>query len=147
MVDWTARQPSSPERIVVIKDKAQTSANISKSQNSVIKSTVTPPSRPLSTNPTSGVYLLLTSDDVYVQDFCNNVCGFHYFTFQSIVGYTLSYAELDTLPNYARESTCTVRHTQKPLTKTSGVDRMISVIAHEIAELSMNPLVNAWNAG
>ncbi|KAL0403072.1 UNVERIFIED_CONTAM: protein EXORDIUM-like 3 [Sesamum radiatum] len=28
-----------------------------------------------------------------------------------------------------------------------GVDGMISVIAHEIAELSTNPLVNAWYAG
>nr|GMC67016.1 protein EXORDIUM-like 3 [Ipomoea batatas] len=52
----------------------------------------------------------------------------------------------DTLPNYARESTRTVRHTQNPLTKTSGVDRMISVIAHEIAELSINLLVNTWYA-
>nr|GLL19224.1 protein LIKE COV 1-like [Ipomoea trifida] len=36
MVDWPARQPSSPERIVVIKDKAQTGANISKSQNVIL---------------------------------------------------------------------------------------------------------------
>uniref|UniRef100_M1B6S7 Uncharacterized protein n=1 Tax=Solanum tuberosum TaxID=4113 RepID=M1B6S7_SOLTU len=28
-----------------------------------------------------------------------------------------------------------------------GVDGMISVIAHEIAEVSTNPLVNAWYAG
>lgn len=28
-----------------------------------------------------------------------------------------------------------------------GVDGMISVIAHELAEVSSNPLVNAWYAG
>lgn len=29
----------------------------------------------------------------------------------------------------------------------AGVDGMISVIAHELAEVSSNPLVNAWYAG
>nr|GLL28112.1 protein EXORDIUM-like 3 [Ipomoea trifida] len=123
---------------------------------SVIKSAVTAPSRPLPTNPKSGVYLLLTSDDVYVQDFCNNVCGFHYFTFPSIVGYTLPYAWVGNsaklcpgicaypfaVPNYIPGL--------KPLKSPNGnpgVDGMISVIAHEIAELSTNPLVNAWYAG
>ena len=28
-----------------------------------------------------------------------------------------------------------------------GIDGMISVIAHELAELSSNPLINAWYAG
>ncbi|RVW35257.1 Protein EXORDIUM-like 3 [Vitis vinifera] len=59
---------------------------------SVIKSAVTAKTKPLPINPKSGIYLLLTSDDVYVQDFCGQVCGFHYFTFPSIVGYTLPYA-------------------------------------------------------
>ena len=40
-------------------------------------------------SPQSGIYLIFTSEDVYVQDFCRQVCGFHYFTFPSIVGYTL----------------------------------------------------------
>ncbi|MBA0806461.1 hypothetical protein Gohar_005912, partial [Gossypium harknessii] len=59
---------------------------------SVIKSAVTSRTKPLPINPKSGLYLLLTSDDVYVEDFCGQVCGFHYFTFPSIVGYTLPYA-------------------------------------------------------
>ncbi|KAF4385437.1 hypothetical protein G4B88_005769 [Cannabis sativa] len=84
---------------------------------SVIKSAVTAKSKPLPINPQSGIYLVFTSEDVYVQDFCRQVCGFHYFTFPSIVGYTLP----------------------------GG--RMISVIGHEVAELATNPLVNAWYAG
>ena len=39
----------------------------------------------------NGIYLILTSGGVTVQDFCLAVCGFHYFTFPSVVGYTLPY--------------------------------------------------------
>ncbi|GAA0171130.1 hypothetical protein LIER_41087 [Lithospermum erythrorhizon] len=67
----------------------------------VIKNAVNSRSKPLPVNPKTGVYLLLTSDDVYVQDFCQGACGFHYFTFPSIVGYTLPYAWIaQTMPNY-----------------------------------------------
>lgn len=126
------------------------------SVQSVIKSAVTASTRPLPINPKSGVYLLLTSGDVYVQDFCNNVCGFHYFTFPSIVGYTLPYAWVGnsaklcpavcaypfSVPEYIPRLKAV-----KPPNDDVGVDGMISVIAHEIAELSTNPLINAWYAG
>ncbi|KAL6007943.1 Protein EXORDIUM-like 3 [Asimina triloba] len=123
---------------------------------SVLKSAVTASTRPLPVNPRGGLYLLLTSEDVIVQDFCNQVCGFHYFTFPSIVGYTLPYAWVGNsaklcpgvcaypfaVPDYIPGL--------KPMKSPNGdvgVDGMISVIAHEIAELATNPLVNAWYAG
>ncbi|KAL7108491.1 hypothetical protein ACP275_06G115900 [Erythranthe tilingii] len=126
------------------------------SVQSVIKSAVSAATRPLPVNPKSGVYLLLTSDDVYVQDFCNNICGFHYFTFPSIVGYTLPYAWVGNsakmcpgvcaypfaVPDYIPGLTAV-----KSPNGDVGVDGMISVIAHELAELATNPLVNAWYAG
>nr|GLL21074.1 protein EXORDIUM-like 3 [Ipomoea trifida] len=122
----------------------------------VIKAAVTAKTRPLPVNPKSGVYLLLTSDDVYVQDFCNNVCGFHYFTFPSIVGYTLPYAWVGNSAKLC-PGTCAypfavpgyipgLKAVKSP-NGDVGVDGMISVIGHEIAELSTNPLVNAWYAG
>ena len=58
----------------------------------VIKSTVTARSKPLPVNARSGLYLLLTSNDVAVQDFYGQVCGFHYFTLPLVVGYTLPFA-------------------------------------------------------
>ena len=58
----------------------------------VIKSPVTAKLKPLPVNARSGLYLLFTFDDVVVQDFCGQVCGFHYFTLPSIVGYTLPFA-------------------------------------------------------
>ncbi|KAF3655641.1 protein EXORDIUM-like 3 [Capsicum chacoense] len=126
------------------------------SVQSVIKSAVTARTRPLPLNPKSGVYLLLTSDDVYVQDFCQNVCGFHYFTFPSIVGYTLPYAWIGNSAKLC-PGTCAYPFSVpsympgfkvvKSPNNDIGVDGMISVIAHEIAELSTNPLVNAWYAG
>ncbi|CAN1134557.1 Protein EXORDIUM-like 5, partial [Linum perenne] len=49
-------------------------------------------SAPFPIDHKNGVYVILTANDVSVQDFCRAVCGFHYFTFPSMVGYTLPYA-------------------------------------------------------
>uniref|UniRef100_A0A2C9UIL5 Protein EXORDIUM-like 3 n=2 Tax=Manihot esculenta TaxID=3983 RepID=A0A2C9UIL5_MANES len=123
---------------------------------SVIKSAVTARSKPLPINPKSGLYLLLTSDDVYVQDFCGQVCGFHYFTFPAIVGYTLPYAWVGNSAKlcpgvcaypFAVPDYIPGLKPRKSPNGDVGVDGMISVIGHEIAELATNPLVNAWYAG
>lgn len=39
-----------------------------------------------------GVYLVLTSSDVQMEEFCWGVCGFHYFTSPSVVGATVPFA-------------------------------------------------------
>ncbi|XP_020256029.1 protein EXORDIUM-like 3 [Asparagus officinalis] len=57
----------------------------------IIRDAVTARTRPLPVNPRGGMYLVLTAEDVHMEDFCE-VCGFHYFTFPSIVGYTMPYA-------------------------------------------------------
>ncbi|KAL6581392.1 Protein EXORDIUM-like 3 [Orobanche minor] len=125
------------------------------SVQSVIKSAVTARTEPLPISP-SGIYLLLTSDEVSMENFCSSACGFHYFTFPSIVGYTLPYAWVGNsaklcpgmcaypfaVPNYIPGLKAVVSPN-----RDVGVDGMISVIAHEIAEVSTNPLVNAWYAG
>ncbi|KAL6497946.1 Protein EXORDIUM-like 5 [Orobanche hederae] len=49
-------------------------------------------SKPFHVDHKNGIYLVLTATDVTVQEFCRAVCGFHYFTFPSMVGYTLPYA-------------------------------------------------------
>lgn len=103
-----------------------------------------------------GLYLVLTAVDVVMQDFCRAVCGFHYFTYPSIVGYTLPYAWVGNsgkqcpeycaypfaVPSYMMGFTAL-----KPPNADVGVDGMISVIGHELAEMSSNPLINAWYAG
>ncbi|CAN0926965.1 Protein EXORDIUM-like 5 [Linum grandiflorum] len=106
----------------------------------------------------NGIYLILTADDVGVQDFCRAVCGFHYFTFPSMVGYTLPYAWVGNSGKQCPE-VCAYPFAVpgymggggpgalKPPNGDVGVDGMISVIGHELAELSTNPLVNAWYAG
>eukprot|EP01018_Ginkgo_biloba_P040910 Gb_37392 [translate_table: standard] len=122
----------------------------------VIKNAVTALRHPLPVDAKNGLYLLLTTSDVMVQDFCRAVCGFHYFTFPSIVGYTLPYAWIGhsgkqcpdicaypfALPSYMSG----MKAFQAP-NGDAGIDGMISVIAHELAELASNPLVNAWYAG
>ncbi|CAN6306008.1 unnamed protein product [Urochloa humidicola] len=105
-----------------------------------------------------GAYLLLTAPGVAVQDFCRAVCGFHYFTFPSLAGHTLPYAWVGhsggtcadvcaypfALPAYMSRSGMAAL---RPPNGDAGVDGMVSVIAHELAELATNPLVNAWYAG
>ncbi|KAI3499244.1 hypothetical protein L1887_35037 [Cichorium endivia] len=115
-------------------------------------------SAPFSVDHKNGVYLVLTSDDVTVQDFCRAVCGFHYFTFPSKVGYTLPYAWVGNSGKQCAE-VCAYpfavpgymgNHGPGSLAPPNGdvgVDGMISVIGHELAELASNPLVNAWYAG
>ncbi|KAJ0964152.1 hypothetical protein J5N97_029274 [Dioscorea zingiberensis] len=122
----------------------------------VIRSAVSSRTRPLPVNPLGGLYLLLTSDDVSVDDFCGQVCGFHYFTFPSIVGYTMPYAWVG---NSARAcpSVCAWPYAVPagyggplagaPPNGDLGVDGMISVIGHELAEMASNPFANAWYAG
>lgn len=124
---------------------------------------------PLPLNPNNGLYLVLTSSDVQVQDFCRAVCGFHYFTFPTIVGVTVPYAWVGysgtqcpgmcaypfAWPGNSGKPppTGTVsnndynKNIMRPPNGDVGSDGMISVIAHELAEVSSNPLVNAWYAG
>ncbi|CAL9155152.1 protein EXORDIUM-like 5 [Musa acuminata AAA Group] len=103
-----------------------------------------------------GAYLVLTSPGVAVQDFCRAACGFHYFTFPSLVGHTLPYAwvghsgvqcpDVCAYP-FAVPTYMTGVGAMRPPNGDVGVDGMVSVLAHELAELSTNPLVNAWYAG
>ncbi|RRT58517.1 hypothetical protein B296_00029813 [Ensete ventricosum] len=124
---------------------------------SVIRDAVNSPRRPLPVNPRGGLYLVLTSSDVAVQDFCVQACGFHYFTFPAIVGYTLPYAWIGNsatqcpgicaypfaVPPFALGP----RTAERPPNGDVGVDGMVSVVAHELAEMASNPLINAWYAG
>ncbi|XP_059434693.1 protein EXORDIUM-like 5 [Corylus avellana] len=115
-------------------------------------------SAPFPVDHRNGIYLVLTSQDVVVQDFCRAVCGFHYFTFPSMVGYTIPYAWIGNSAKQCPE-VCAYPFAIPgymagggpgallPPNRDIGVDGMISVIAHELAEMATNPLVNAWYAG
>ncbi|XP_015694639.2 protein EXORDIUM-like 7 [Oryza brachyantha] len=124
---------------------------------SVIRSAVYAYPNPLPLDPYSGVYLVLTSPDVQVEEFCRAVCGFHYFTFASVVGVTVPYAWVGNsgtqcpgkcaypfaAPDYGGGAGQVLR----PPNGDAGVDGMVIVLGHELAELTTNPLVNAWYAG
>nr|CAD1819089.1 unnamed protein product [Ananas comosus var. bracteatus] len=118
-------------------------------------------------DPYNGLYLVLTSPDVRVEDFCREVCGFHYFTFSAIVGVTVPFAWVGhsgvqcpgmcafpfALPEYIgggeRNGTAAGNNLRALGAPNGdvGVDGMISVIGHELAEMASNPLINAWYAG
>ncbi|KAG5078346.1 hypothetical protein JHK82_057041 [Glycine max] len=114
--------------------------------------------KPFPVDHRNGIYLILTAEDVTMEDFCRAVCGFHYFTFPSKVGYTLPYAWVGNSGKQCPE-VCAYPFAVPgymggggpghltPPNGDVGVDGMVSVIGHELAELSSNPLVNAWYAG
>jgi len=123
---------------------------------SVINSALTRPRHPLQLDTKSGIYLVLTSADVQVQDFCSAVCGFHDFTYPSIAGSVLPYAWIGNsrtqcpdvcaypfaIPSYMPG----IKPFKSP-NNNIPVDGMISVIAHELAETVTDPLANSWYAG
>ncbi|WOK93989.1 hypothetical protein Cni_G02690 [Canna indica] len=123
----------------------------------VIHDAVNARCRPIPVNPRGGLYLVLTSADVVVQDFCVQVCGFHYFTFLAIVGHTLPYVWVGNSATQCPGScaysfvvppfAAGLRKAERPLNVDVGVGGMVSVVAHELAEMASNPLVNAWYAG
>ncbi|XP_057510434.1 protein EXORDIUM-like 7 [Actinidia eriantha] len=131
---------------------------------SIIKTSVSSYPRALPLNYHNGLYMVLTSSDVLVEEFCRAVCGFHYFTFPAIVGVTVPYFWVgysgSQCPGMCAYPFAWPKYSGKPPPGSSGVDNimgapngdagadgMISVIAHELAEVSSNPLVNAWYAG
>ncbi|KAJ0699690.1 putative protein EXORDIUM [Helianthus annuus] len=123
---------------------------------SVISTAIRAKTNPSPTDPTGGLYLFLTSSDIIVEGFCRSICGFHYFTFPSIVGYTLPFAWVGNSEKMC-PSLCAFRfvvpeymHGVKALKPPNGqpsVDDMISVIGHELTELTTNFLRNGWYAG
>ncbi len=123
---------------------------------SVINSAVTRKTRPLPIDAKSGLYLVLTSPDVFVQDFCRAVCGFHYFTYPSIAGYALPYAWVGNSATqcpgvcaypFAAPSYLPGVKLLKSPNNNVAVDGMISVIGHELAELATDTFGNGWYAG
>ncbi|MFS7976809.1 putative protein EXORDIUM [Helianthus anomalus] len=111
---------------------------------------------PLPIDPNGGLYLVLTSSNIFVEGLCQSICGFHYFTFPSIVGYTFPFAWVGNsekmcpslcafpfvVPKYMHGFKAL-----KPPNGQPGEDAMISVIGHELAELATNFLRYGWYGG
>ncbi|WOL10533.1 hypothetical protein Cni_G19290 [Canna indica] len=93
---------------------------------SVIHDAVNTRRRPIPVNPRGGLYLVLTSADVAMQDFCVQCPG--------------SCANSFAVPPFA----IGLRKAERPPNDDVGVDGMVSVVEHELAEMASNPLVNAW---
>ncbi|GMI91680.1 EXORDIUM like 5 [Hibiscus trionum] len=133
------------------------------SMQAIIKNAVTSQPKPLPLDPRNGLYLVLTSAAVLVDEFCRAVCAFHYFTFPATVGVIVPYAWIGysgtQCPGMCAYPFAMPAGMQPPPSVNGGntimrppngdvgVDGMISVIAHELAETASNPLVNAWYAG
>lgn len=89
----------------------------------------------------NGLYLVLTSSDVKEGAFCDSYCGYHsYFDYNSK---RIIYAFIGNALSMCRQS-CIGRNLKVSPNKDVGIDGMISVIAHEIAEAMSDPELNTW---
>ncbi|CAF5084793.1 unnamed protein product, partial [Rotaria sp. Silwood1] len=96
----------------------------------------------------NGIYLWLTSADVSETDrqgksFIHDHCGWH--SYFSIDNTNYVYGFIGN-PGSSTRNGCTVFNTNPPLSPNNdpGVDSMITVIAHELAESLSDPNFNAW---
>jgi len=90
-------------------------------------------------NNTSGVYFVLTSQDVTASSgFCTQYCGWH--TYGTIAGSNIKYSFVG---NSARcPSACQAQNVGP--NGNAGADGMASIIAHELEEAVTDPNLNAW---
>eukprot|EP00850_Spirogloea_muscicola_P022360 SM000290S10894 [mRNA] locus=s290:36225:39180:+ [translate_table: standard] len=86
-----------------------------------------------------GAYMVLTSPDVYVQDSCYVYCGYH--TSAPINGMKLAYAwignPITQCPIYCTFAQIDI--TWVPPNGDRGVDAVVNMFAHELAEIATNP--------
>jgi hypothetical protein len=102
----------------------------------VVSNAIANRSLPLDAN---GIYFVLTSTDVAESSgFCTKYCGWH--TYGTITGANIKYAFVG---NSNRCLGGCAAQTTSP-NGNPGVDGMISVIAHELAEATTDPDLNAW---
>lgn len=86
---------------------------------------------------TNGVYLVLTSSDCGQTEFCTQACGWHTYNSDSDIKYGWVGNAASLCPN-----SCGVRSVSP--NGNPGVDAMVSVVAHELAEAVSDPYLNAW---
>ncbi|CAF3625071.1 unnamed protein product [Rotaria sp. Silwood1] len=96
-------------------------------------------------NDPHGIYLLLSAADVKegytsTSSFCTTYCGYH--SAFSIGSTTYIYGFIGNPQNCM--STCSVWNRVVSPNGDTGVDAMLSPIAHEIVEAMSDPLLNAW---
>jgi len=86
------------------------------------------------------VYMVLTSPDVTESSgFCSSYCGWH--TYGTYVSTNIKFAFVGN-PETLCPNSCSAQSTSP--NGDLGADAMVSVIAHELAEATSDPNLNAW---
>ncbi len=90
----------------------------------------------------NAIYLVLSSSDIAeTSGFLSKYCGWHSYNATLFKGKSIKYAFVG---NPAKSlSSCAYQTTSSP-NNNPGVDAMISVIAHELAETVSDPQLSAW---
>jgi Phosphate-induced protein 1 conserved region len=87
----------------------------------------------------NAIYLVLSSSDIdETSGFLTQYCGWH--TYSTVSGVAMKYGFIG---NPSRNLAACAAQTVSP-NGNAGVDAMISVIAHELAEATTDPKLNAW---
>ncbi|BAT72637.1 hypothetical protein VIGAN_01006000 [Vigna angularis var. angularis] len=113
---------------------------------SAIKSAITAKFRPQPINPRSGLYLLLTADDVSAL-LCLGSTISRFRRWFAWVGNSAKLCPGQCAYPFAMPAYIPNQKPFKSPNGDVGVDGMISVIGYGMAELASNPLASAWYAG
>lgn len=95
-------------------------------------------------DPQRGAYIILGSPDVTGAGFCTDSCGWHNFGYYGEVNsrHTIKYAYVG---NPAQcPGLCSYLTDQSAPNGSLGADSMVSIIAHELNEISTDPEIDGW---
>ena len=88
----------------------------------------------------NGVYFVLTAPDVTLPGFCTQYCGWH--TYATVNSGYIQYSFVGNAVTQCPNG-CLAQTNSSP-NGDIGVDGMVSVLAHELAETVTDPQLNAW---
>lgn len=98
-----------------------------------------------------GIYVVLPSADVELEDYCRVYCGFHYY-FSNVNSPELA-LKVIVSPNQSKCPSCSLPPSPSSTTTIAAVrkgklvaDATINTLTHQILGTMTNPLLNAWYA-
>jgi hypothetical protein len=127
--------------VVVPTDSAYGGTTVSDAQvSTIISKQITTGKLPFDND---GVYIMLSSSEIYQVGFCSQDCGWHTAAYVPGTSKIMKYGWVGDASTQCPNS-CTGFGSGPSPNGNKGADGIISVLAHEIAEAVSDPLLSAW---
>ncbi|RUO96750.1 phosphate-induced protein 1 conserved region-domain-containing protein [Jimgerdemannia flammicorona] len=90
----------------------------------------------------NGIYVVYPSEDVTSQDFCETLCGYHFY-FGNDTSAMIKYAFIGD-PSTQCPSACSALQYPNSPNGLFGADSMANILGHELVETLTDPLASSW---